>query len=425
MQNSNEMYKYKNLINQCRLIKQKDDYLAEHTGYNFNIFSILDRERYEVTTHSYFIFELLNPKGSHNQKTKFLEIFLTDVLDIRDYGDITKFYVERESLTRHNRRIDFVIECESIIIGIEMKVDAGDQHNQLYDYAEEISYRARDKKDISLYYLTLHGTDASEHSMNGLKKEMVKNISFEKDIFFWIKRCMESVVSIPILRDALNQYLILVENLTGKKESVMDEISDLLLKDDNLAVVIELEKSVEKAKMKIQKKFWELFIEQLPSSFMFVDFDFIDTSIEKKVDKYYELSNNSRYYGVKYDIVVTEEYTISYYIELHNKLYHGLTVSKRDTQGILKRAGYCDQDAFIKIREILNNQNIFDYNSSWWIVRKHFNCSNEINFYHFNEFTLQLNNSDILNQNVECLVNEVVESMVKVKTMFPKWAINL
>jgi len=285
MQNSNELYKYKNLINQCRLIKQKDDYLAEHTGYNFNIFSILDRERHEVTTHSYFIFEVLNPKGSHNQKTKFLEIFLTDVLGILDYGDITKFYVERESLTRHNRRIDFVIECEKIIVGIEMKVDAGDQHNQLYDYAEEISYRARDKKDIALYYLTLSGTDASEHSMNGLKKEMVKNISFEKDILFWIKSCMESVVSIPILRDALNQYLILVENLTGKKESVMDEISDLLLKDDNLAVAIELEKSVEKAKTKIQKKFWELFIEQLPSGFLFVDFDFTDTSIEKKVDK--------------------------------------------------------------------------------------------------------------------------------------------
>ncbi|MGL6052212.1 MAG: PD-(D/E)XK nuclease family protein [Aeromonas salmonicida] len=36
-------------------------------GVNFNLFSILNIERDEVGTHSRFIYELLNPKGAHNQ----------------------------------------------------------------------------------------------------------------------------------------------------------------------------------------------------------------------------------------------------------------------------------------------------------------------------------------------------------------------
>ena len=418
-------YVLKNLLNQCRLIKQKDDAISKATGYNFNIFSILDRERYEVTTHSYFIFELLNPKGSHNQKTKFLEIFLIYVLGIKNYGNISNFYVERESLTQKNRRIDFTIECDNLIIGIEMKIDAGDQKNQLFDYDAELKYRAKGKKDIFLYYLTLDGSDASEYSLNGLSKDTVHNLSFNKDIYLWIKMCMESVVSIPILRDALNQYLILIEKITGKKESIVDEISDLLLKDDNLAVAIELEKSVTKAKVKIQHRFWKLFLEKLPSNFEFIDFDFIATDLDGKVDKYYELSNSYRYYGVKYDISTTKDYTISYYIELHNKLYHGLTVSKQNEKGMLERADYSDEDIYFAIRNTLLEKNIFVYQSAWWIARKHFDCSPEIDFYNFNTYTLQLNDNSILEQSVECLVAETIESLKKVKVLFPEMTITL
>ncbi len=419
------MYKYKNLINQCRLIKQKDDYLSKNTGYNFNIFSILDRERYEVGTHSYFLYELFNPSGSHGQEYKFIHLFLTYVLGLSNYGNSDTIIVERESLTQNNRRIDFTIECDNLIIGIEMKIDAGDQMNQLFDYDAELKYRAKGKKDILLYYLTLDGSDASEYSLNGLSKDTVHNLSFNKDIYLWVKMCMESVVSIPILRDALNQYLILIEKLTGKKESIVDEISDLLLKDDNLAVAIELEKSVSKAKVKIQHKFWKMFLEKLPSDFKFVDFDFKSTDLDSKVDKYYELSNGYRYYGVKYDILTAKDYTISYYIELHNKLYHGLTVSKQSTDGVMERAGYSDENIYLNIRNTLFEKNIFVYKSAWWIARKHFDCFPEIDFYNFNTYALQLNDNTVLEKSVECLVAEIIESLEKVKVLFPEMIIKL
>ncbi|WP_323066107.1 PD-(D/E)XK nuclease family protein, partial [Aeromonas jandaei] len=124
-----------------------------HNGVNFNLFSILNIEKDEVGTHSRFIYELLNPRGAHNLgyfpvKT-LLEIINLDV-------DAHSMEVRREDLTRSGRRIDFTISTKSHLIGIEMKIDAGDQCNQLNDYYDELFFRAKNNKKISIFYLTLN-----------------------------------------------------------------------------------------------------------------------------------------------------------------------------------------------------------------------------------------------------------------------------
>lgn len=50
--------------------------LLESKEHSFNIFSILRREHDEVNLHSRFLFELLNPQGTHQQKGAFLALFL-------------------------------------------------------------------------------------------------------------------------------------------------------------------------------------------------------------------------------------------------------------------------------------------------------------------------------------------------------------
>ena len=55
---------------------QKQRKEKELKGEFFNIFSILNMERDEVHTHSSFIAELLNPKGSHGLKDEFLRLFI-------------------------------------------------------------------------------------------------------------------------------------------------------------------------------------------------------------------------------------------------------------------------------------------------------------------------------------------------------------
>ena len=54
-------------------------------GDKFNIFSILKMERLEVDTHSAFIYELINPNGTHFQGNKYFEIFIEEVLNIKDF----------------------------------------------------------------------------------------------------------------------------------------------------------------------------------------------------------------------------------------------------------------------------------------------------------------------------------------------------
>ncbi len=405
------MQNYHNLLSLSRIIRQKYQYIEQAIGYNFNIFSILDRERYEVTTHSYFLYELLNPHGSHGQGDRFLQRFLEEILLLQEYGDLMMAKVERESLTSQSRRIDFVIETEQTIVGIEMKIDADDQKNQLADYYEELQHRTNGKKSIKLYYLTLDGKDASSYSLGSLNASMVENISFEKEIFDWIKLCMEISVDVSIVREALKQYLVLIEKLTGKKENMVEELSELLLHGNNLADAIALEKSIEKAKVKIQKRFWLKLKEKLGETFAFVNFDFSKVDLGTKIDKYYDLSNGSRYYGLKKDLFEKDGYVISYYIELHNKAYHGLTVAKKEPDGRLKRDEYANMDSFLELKEKVTENKSFSKESAWWIGWKYFDCPNEVDFYHFNVEAQKLVDEKILEQYVKCLASEMENIM--------------
>lgn len=135
------MEKEESLLKQVKVINEKHETIKRINGENFNIFSILNLERKEVDTHSYFIYDLLNPKGSHNQGDKFLQIFLKQILKKKEYkkiGSILEDKIEREKIITNGKRIDFTIETSNFFIAIEMKVDAYDQDEQLYDYHEHL-----------------------------------------------------------------------------------------------------------------------------------------------------------------------------------------------------------------------------------------------------------------------------------------------
>lgn len=400
-----QIYKYKNLIKQCRLIKKKDDYISKATGYDFNIFSILDRERHEVRTHSYFLFELMNRYGKHGQKDIFIKLLLDTVLMIKNYGEIIS--VKCEDTTSENRRIDFVIECEKIIIGIEMKIDGPDQLEQLYDYDKELNERAKLKTEgrYKLYYLTLSGTEASDFSKKGLKN--IENISFQKDIIKWIEKCMEASVSIPILREALYQYLILIEKLTEQKESVMKEIANLLLEDDNLSIAIDMQDAIKEAKVEIQKKFWKALQVKLPE-FTFVDYKFNESDIDVLVGKYFSsLSNSDRYYGLRSDFFeIHDEYKIVFYIELHDTLTYGLTISKNNENGKKNVRGEFSVKGDLKnLSEKLGD---LSSPTGWWVAEKKINCP-KVDFNKFNDFTKEFINpsNNKMEEFIECLSREI------------------
>ena len=63
-----EMNAIESMLNQIKLVSDKHTEIEKITGSVFNVFEILGLSTREVRTHSAFISELLNSKGSHKQE---------------------------------------------------------------------------------------------------------------------------------------------------------------------------------------------------------------------------------------------------------------------------------------------------------------------------------------------------------------------
>jgi hypothetical protein len=194
---------------------------ARETGASFNIFSILGVEHYETSTHSAFLAELLNPKGSHGQEDLFLRLFIRQLRqeEFKDFNTQTaeirkEFYIRPIYAESDPGRLDILLRDSSgRAIGIENKIYARDQENQLGKYA---SYLKREHGENSLLlYLTLDGQEASEVS-TGNGDFVYRRISYSEDIRDWLKRCQEEVPNTPSLKEAIGQYIELIKKLTNQ-----------------------------------------------------------------------------------------------------------------------------------------------------------------------------------------------------------------
>lgn len=137
------------LLNEVGTISTSYKRVDKATGGGFNIFSVLKIETDEVTTHSRFIAELLNPKGQHNQGDTFLQKFIQQIyneehpvyLQIDDLSNI-KVEIEHYIGTvtdKEGGRLDIVLfQGKSAKILIENKIYATEQANQLQRYKKNI-----------------------------------------------------------------------------------------------------------------------------------------------------------------------------------------------------------------------------------------------------------------------------------------------
>ena len=57
------------------------------TEQDFNVFEILKLSTSEVRTHSAFIAELLNPRGSHGQQDKFFKLFIDEICSYQIFSE--------------------------------------------------------------------------------------------------------------------------------------------------------------------------------------------------------------------------------------------------------------------------------------------------------------------------------------------------
>lgn len=190
-------------------------------GENYNLFSILSIERYELK-HSALIANLLDPKGSHGCGDAFLRAFFEIALKERAYpfkdctlpDSYTEYYTG-PIVGDTGGRIDILVKSSSYGLIIENKIYAGDQDKQLtrYDNYGKETFGAG---GYLLVYLTLYGYDASKESTATKSAEEVGylRLSYAEDILRWLEQCVRLADNKPLVRESLNQYIRTIKQLT-------------------------------------------------------------------------------------------------------------------------------------------------------------------------------------------------------------------
>lgn len=179
---------------------------------------------------------LLDPMETHGQKAYFLKTLLKTIP--LEYPEETGAfeYIELEEATDTNRRLDIVISFKNTVIGIENKIWASDQPNQLSDY--NASLQSRGKKQSILIYLTPYGKEASEASISKLEAKELQDAgqllywSYTSDIMPFLKSSL-GFVEPEILRNFILMMERYLSNIfIGKKSLLMDTKIKQLIKEN-------------------------------------------------------------------------------------------------------------------------------------------------------------------------------------------------
>ncbi len=205
------------LINEASRILEHQKEISTLKGENFNIFSILKMESKENATHSAFLGELLDPEGSHNLGTSFLKLFFeilgTTHLDLESCRvKLEHFVGQRNDLEKTGGRVDIYIwDKYNNSICIENKIYASDQNVQIQRYCNYNS------KNNQVYYLTLQGDEPGTESRGELESgKDFHLLSYASDILNWLLACAREACNSPILRETIQQYIILIKKLTNQ-----------------------------------------------------------------------------------------------------------------------------------------------------------------------------------------------------------------
>lgn len=125
-------------------------------------------------SHSDFLAFLLRPTESHGLNHSFLWDFLTLAGECEPAGvahtrqlslrNRLKPNLDRALVYRERYNIDLLVDCvpDGPVIGIEMKIWAGEQENQIPSYQEKLAYFYSQSRPRVLVFLTLDGREPSD-----------------------------------------------------------------------------------------------------------------------------------------------------------------------------------------------------------------------------------------------------------------------
>ncbi len=222
----------------------KHEYDKEREKDRFNIFYALHKEHDEVNLHSRFISYLLAPDDSagHGQGNLFAKLFFEFVLKIDDQFLEDYIVIPNEFNKTEFEEIDILLinkENKHAII-IENKIHAKDsihedkkgsgysgQLERYYNTIKKGKYISENRIeptkytskeiDIDVFYLALKKPEDDDFKItrgNIPENVRVDKVYYGNHIVKWLEECILKVNGNDFLKKIINQYLILVKNMT-------------------------------------------------------------------------------------------------------------------------------------------------------------------------------------------------------------------
>lgn len=277
----------------------------------------------EEMMHSSVIASLLDTRGSHGQKCRFLELFLGCL------PERFKSFVASGARTACERnigqktedsggRVDICIENSRQMIVIENKIFAGDQEHQILRYVESLRgmLRNRDGVKFPVLYLTPDGHSPSDDSTQTDKMQCKCGedyvcISYRDVIVPWLDKCINEMKDKPHLQEHLATYRDIIKKKVLGMDKKKDIINIIESTEENIKAAREISGQLDEIKIDAVTTFWRVIKEsikkELEKDGLCPEFCHFDANmklmtvrdIEVLVRKYvYRPNEDNRYFGI-------------------------------------------------------------------------------------------------------------------------------
>lgn len=270
----------------------------------------------EEMMHSSVIASLLDTRGSHGQKCRFLELFLGCLPERFKSFDPSgaRTACERcigQKTEDSGGRVDICIEnSRGQMIVIENKIFAGDQEHQILRYVNML--RNRDGVKFPVLYLTPDGHSPSDDSTqaDGMQCRCGEDyvcISYKDVIVPWLDKCINEMQEKPHLKEHLTTYRDIIKKKVLGMDRKKDIINIIERTEKNIKAAREISGQLDEIKIDAVTTFWRTIKKNLEEDGLCPEFCHFDANkilmivqdIEGLVRKYVDRPNeDNRYFGI-------------------------------------------------------------------------------------------------------------------------------
>ena len=255
---------------------------------------------------------------------------------------------------------------------------------------------------------------------NKIKNKII-NISYRENIIEWIEKCIKEVSQIPIIRETLVQYNILLKKITNKGEiNLNKELKNLILSNSKyLDITFNIPDILIEIKKELQLKYWKKLEKKLTNRLKQynilliknINSDNKDYN-EKIIEEYYRKTKNNKFYGLMYfikDLFNGDKLYLR--IELDWNIYYGFRII--DIEG--------NSNKNIKNNYLEKELNELNFQrTEYWLGWKYLEFNKEYNeVINFKIFPKKLaeviNNDNKLEKLIDNNIKEIEENWLKIK----------